>query len=364
MVVLTVNAGSSSVRLALFSADGERLERRASARQDGHPGRAEEAIAGLRRDCPGEVALVAHRVVHGGEMTRTSLVDAAVERAIEAAAPLAPLHNPTALAWIRACRGLLPAARAVVVFDTGFFAELPAVAASYALPPALVGRRRRLGFHGLAHRSMLAALRRCAPERAGRVISFQLGGGCSAAALRDGRPVDTSMGFTPLEGLVMGTRAGDLDPGLLLDLLRETGWSPARMQEALSDEAGLLGLAGTSDVAALLARTDPPAALALEVFSYRIKKYLGAYLAALGGCDAVIVGGGIGEHAAAVRSRAFGGLEGLGLRLDEAANQAASAPARISAGGSAIDAWVVPTDEETVLAEEALAVGKNAEPAR
>jgi acetate kinase len=356
-LVLTVNAGSSSVRLALFARSGGQPARRASARHEGHPRDAAQVIETLRRDCPEPIQLVAHRVVHGGvSLRRTCPIDTAVERAIAEASVLAPLHNPATLAWIDACRQLLPDARPVAVFDSGFFSTLPAAAATYALPQALRARAPRLGFHGLAHRSMAEALRRCAPTRTGRVITFQLGGGCSAAALRDGQPVDTSMGFTPLEGLVMGTRAGDLDPGLLVHLLADTGWAPAELKRVLAEEAGLVGLAGTSEVSALLARSDEAAAQALDVFCYRIKKYLGAYLAALGGCDAVAFGGGIGEHVPAVRARALAGLEGLGLRLDPAANDAARAPARITHPASAVEAWVVPTDEETVLAEEALAL--------
>jgi acetate kinase len=156
----------------------------------------------------------------------------------------------------------------------------------------------------------------------------------------------------------MGTRAGDLDPGLIFHLLGETGWSAAEMKRVLSEEAGLVGLAGTDDVSALLARSDDTAALAIEVFCHGIRKYFGAYLAALGGCDAIAFGGGIGEHVPAVRARALAGLEGLGLRLDLAANDAARAPARISHPTSAIEAWVVPTDEETILAEEAIADGE------
>jgi acetate kinase len=355
-VILTVNAGSSSVRLALFAEVGGKPERRASARYEGHPGEAARMIDELRRGCPGEITRVAHRVVHGGpDLGRTCPIDTAVEQAITAATPLAPLHNPAALGWVKACRKLLPGAVALAVFDSGFFSALPPVATRYALPATLGKSLRRLGFHGLAHRSMADALGRCAPGRTGRVITFQLGGGCSAAALRAGQPIDTSMGFTPLEGLVMGTRAGDIDAGLVLHLLAEGGRSPDQLRTLLDEQSGLLGLAGTDDVRVLTGRSDEAARLALDLFCYRIRKYLGAYLAALGGCDAVAFGGGIGEHAPAVRARALEGLEPLGLRLDQAANDAARAPARISHPASAIEIWVVPTDEETVLAEEALA---------
>jgi acetate kinase len=348
MIVLTVNAGSSSVRLGLFRGDTRLRGSRAEAGADP----AEQ----LRRLLDGEsgVARVAHRVVHGGAQRQTTcLLDDLVEREIERATSLAPLHNPATLAWVRLCRRLLPAATPFAVFDSGFFARLPEAASTYALPGALRARLglRRLGFHGLAHRSMWECLRTLSPARTERVISFQLGSGCSAAALRGGQPIDTSMGFTPFEGLVMATRAGDLDPGVLLLLARE-GLLDERL---LGEESGLAGLSGTSgSVTALLADGSPAAELALEVYAYRARKYFGAYLAALGGCDAVLIGGGVGEHAAELRPRMLGGLEALGLVLDPAANAATRPPARISAPGSRIEVWVVPTDEESVLAREAL----------
>jgi acetate kinase len=356
--ILTVNAGSSSIRLGLFTAgagDSAAVRVRTTHAASAVPDAATLAgfIAGASVD------VVVHRVVHGGPRLRaTCLLDDATTAEIERATPLAPLHNPAALAWARLGRQQLPGPPALAAFDTGFFATLPPVAATYALPAELRagGDLGRLGFHGFAHRSMWDALRALAPARAGRVISFQLGGGCSVAALRDGVPVDTSMGFTPTEGLVMATRSGDLDPGLVLHLLRDRGLDAAELDRILSERSGLAGLAdGRSDVRALLEAQDPAARLALDVYGYRARKYLGAYVAALGGCDAVLFGGGAGEHAPALRHRILAGLEVLGIELDDGANASARAPARITKAASRVDAWVVPTDEETVLAREALA---------
>jgi acetate kinase len=186
------------------------------------------------------------------------------------------------------------------------------------------------------------------------VVSFQLGSGCSAAALLDGKPVDTSMGFTPLEGLMMRTRPGDVDPGILLHLLLQQGVSAAELGRLLDERSGLAGVSGTSgDVRELLASDRPEAALAIDLFCYRARKYLGAFAAALGGCDAVLLGGGIAENAPLVRQRILSGLEALGLELDLKQNQEAGADGRISAEASRVEAWVLPTDEETVMAQEA-----------
>jgi acetate kinase len=344
-LVLTVNTGSSSVRLALFAPSP--LKQIDSRRIEGHDASALREFLGARSQT---VRAVSHRVVHGGPSTQPSLVDGAIERAIAEAAEMAPLHNPIALEWIRACRSALPSARQVAVFDTGFFAALPAHAARYAIPARLSERwgARRFGFHGLAHRSMLAAL-----GSARRVITLQLGSGCSAAAILDGRPVDTSMGYTPLEGLVMGTRAGDVDPGLVLHLMKREQLTPDAMSALLSDESGLAGLAGTTNMGELLARTDEAARLAVQIFCYRIRKYVGAYLAALGGCDALAFGGGIGEHFPAIRAEVLAGLDGLGFSLDADANANARPPARISTPASRA-IHVLPTDEESILAADAL----------
>lgn len=365
MIVLTVNTGSSSVRLAAFAPDGGSLSRRAS----GHfPGNGTDPVAMLRAFLKGHgieaVAAVAHRVVHGGaRLTAPCRIDAAVAAEIGRLAPLAPLHNPRALEWIRACRALFGAETAqVAVFDTAFYAALPKVAATYALPRALCARHgiRRYGFHGLAHQAMWRRWRELRPDlhAGGRVISLQLGAGCSITAIRDGQAVDTSMGFSPLEGLVMATRSGDVDPGLLLFLQRAEGLTPERMERLLNEEGGLLGLSGVSgDMRALLDADDAGARLAVDVYCYRARKYIGAYLAALGGADAILFGGGVGEHAPEVRVQILTGLDGLGIVLDADANRAAvGAESCISQRGSATGVWVVPVDEAMILAQAALAV--------
>jgi acetate kinase len=358
MTILTVNAGSSSVRLALFAVHAGRpvaIARQRLERDGSPPARQLRAFLSAHPQVPERVA---HRVVHGGpELTRSCLIDHACEAGIARAAALAPLHNPIALAWIAATRAALPHAIEVAAFDTAFFAALPEVAATYALPLELIRRYalRRYGFHGLAHEAMWRAHREAEPE-ARKVISFQLGGGASAAAILDGRPVDTSMGLTPMEGLVMATRSGDLDPGLVTFLGREAQMSPVDIERLLDDESGLLGLSGeSSDLRVLLASERPASRLAAQVYVQRARKYLGAYLAVLGGADAILFGGGVGEHLAEVRARILDGFAFCGLEIDPARNQAPE-PRRISADQSRISAWVVPVDEETRLAEEALAI--------
>lgn len=365
MTLLTVNAGSSSVRLAAFAheARGQRLL--ASHHGDAEPARVE----GVLREFIGQNGLadiraVAHRVVHGGSnLLRSRLIDAAVVREIERVSALAPLHNPPALAWLQACRALLGAAiPQVAVFDTAFYADLPEVARNYALPRGLRERHaiQRYGFHGIAHASMWRRWRELRPalQDGGRVISLQLGAGCSITAVRAGRAVDTSMGFSPLEGLVMATRSGDVDAGLLLYLQRVEGLSPERLEKLLNQESGLLGLSGLSgDMRALLESSEPTARLAVEVYGYRARKYVGAYLAALGGAEAILFGGGVGEHAAVMRETILAGMEWCGIALDVEKNRAAGGTeACISRDGSAIEVWVIPVDEAAILAQEARTV--------
>jgi acetate kinase len=359
-LILTVNAGSSSIRLALFASErGGGVARVRSMHEDTGGREAGAAAATILRFLDGAVpAVVAHRVVHGGpRLLATCRLDEATRAEIARMIPLAPLHNPAALTWAEAARQALPAATALAVFDTGFFAGLPAVAATYALPRDLRERwgLRRLGFHGLAHRSMWEAFRATGARPAARVISFQLGSGCSVAALREGVAVDTSMGFTPQEGLVMATRAGDIDPGMLLFLIEYGGVTAAELDRILSTRSGLAALGGGRDLRALLKAEDAEARLAVDVYCYRARKYLGAYLAVLGGCDAVLIGGGAGEHAPELRRRLMVGLEALGIELDDSANARVRAPGAISAPGSGVAVWVIPTDEEVVLAREALA---------
>ena len=365
MVVLTVNAGSSSLRLAAFSFDATGLRLRGEARYESDatdPG--ERLKVFMHQHAVPPPQLVAHRVVHGGaRLISSRKIDAAVEAEIARIAPLAPLHNPLALAWIRACRIVLGAdVPQVAVLDTAFYASLPEVATTYALPQALSARYelRRYGFHGLAHQAMCQRWQTLHPDIAGggRVISFQLGAGCSVTASERGIARDTSMGFSPLEGLMMATRSGDIDPGLVIYLQRVEGLSAEEVAQLLNHQSGLLGVSGISgDMRELLATDDPRARLAVALYCYRARKYLGAYLAVLGGADAILFGGGVGENAAAVRAAILDGFEWAGMRLDAVANLAVTGrEGCISAADSRIQAWVIPVDEAHILAQEALAV--------
>ena len=364
MSLLTVNVGSSSVRLGSYD-EHDRLvaEQHLEGQEEADAAALLQQFAQHPKVQP--IEAVCHRVVHGGErFTAACRIDAQVEQALVQLSELAPLHNPPALAWIRAARELLPQAPQVAVFDTAFFAALPPVARAYALPAPLVQRYRlrRYGFHGLAHRYLWQRWEHMRPPGAGgRVITLQLGSGCSAAAIRDGSPLDTSMGLSPLEGLVMATRSGDVDPGLLLYLQRQQGWDAAELEQCLSQRSGLLGVSGESaDARVLLASASAAAALALELFCYRVRKYIGAYLAVLGGADAILFGGGIGEHLPVLRARILQGLEWAGVVLDAARNEAAGGDdeMRIAAAHSRVDVRVVPVDESAILVSEARAVLK------
>lgn len=364
-VYLIVNAGSSSVRLSLFRAAAEGVELLREVRHE-HCAPVPAPLRTLLEEEGVEPALIAHRFVHGGRLSAPAFIDGAVRAEIERCAVLAPLHNPPALAWHEVSRTLFgPTLPQLAVFDTAFHADLPARAAIYPLPRAVTEKHglRRYGFHGLAHEAMWRAWcalhpeRSCGdvdPSRGGRIITLQLGAGCSAAAIDSGRSIDTSMGYTPLEGLMMATRGGDIDPGLLLQLQR-TGIDPDTLERMLTRESGLLGVSGVSgDFRALLASREPDAELAVEAFCYRVRKYIGAYIAVLGGVDGIVFGGGVGEHLPVVRRRILCGLDALGIELDERRNEEAVAvQARISADTSAVEVWVQPVDEARVIAEAA-----------
>jgi acetate kinase len=313
-----------------------------------------------------KIDAVAHRVVHGGrKLTNSCLIDESVEEEISRLSTLAPLHNPVALSWIRLCRDFLGKnVPQIAVFDTAFYASLPEVAATYALPRDLCQKYglRRYGFHGLAHQAMWKRWKQIHSElkEGGRIITLQLGAGCSATAIDGGRPRDTSMGFSPLEGLVMATRAGDLDPSLLIYLQREHGWTPDEIEDMLNRASGLLGVSQvSSDMRVLLEMDSSEAQLAVALYCYRVRKYIGAYLAVLGGADAILFGGGVGENSASVREAILQGMEWCGIELDTQANAATKAyERRITTINSAIEVWVVLVDESTLLAEEAVSVMK------
>lgn len=373
MNVLVVNAGSTSLKIALVkAADGGRHGEWSVGRIGGEgPADHAAALATLLPELAGlPVHAVAHRVVHGGErFVQPVQITDAVEAEIEALTPLAPLHNPVNLQGIRAARAALPDVPHVAVFDTAFHATLPRRAQTYALPSALAERHglRRYGFHGPSHRHVAdqAAAYLGAETSALRLITLHLGGGCSACAIEYGRSIETSMGMTPLEGLVMGTRSGDVDPGVLLTLMRQEGLDADGVDRVLNRESGLVGLSGVGgDMRDILARAsdgDAACQAAMQVFSHRVRKYVGSYAAVLGGVDAIVFTAGIGENAAEVRHRIAQRLEFLGARLDEDRNRAAAVSleqpvAEISMAHSRCKLLVVKTDEAWSIAKDAAAV--------
>ena len=312
-----------------------------------------------------DLAAVGHRVGHGGDLfAEPVVVDDHLLDTVEDLVPLAPLHNPANLEGLRVALRLFPDVPQVAVFDTAFHQTMPEHAYTYAVPVAWreKHRIRRYGFHGTSY----AFVSRRAADLLGRpvedtnLVVLHLGNGASAAAIRGGRSVDTSMGLTPLEGLVMGTRSGDLDPAIHGHLHRELGWSLEEIDRALYRESGLLGLAGANDFREVTERRaagDEAASLAFDVYAYRVRKYVGAYYAALGELHAVVFTGGVGQHSAVLRAAALDGLSRLGIVLDAQRNEARSSDARlVSADGSDVAVLVVPTDEEWEIARQALEV--------
>jgi acetate kinase len=305
---------------------------------------------------------VGHRVVHGGDQFVTAVrVDGAVIAALESLSDIAPLHNPVALSGIRAARKILGESMPMVAaFDTSFHHRIPAHAALYAIPRDLAQKHkiRRYGFHGLAHQYDVVRYAEVVGKRTEDInaVTFHLGNGCSASAIRHGQSIDTSMGFTPLEGLIMGTRSGDLDPALVSFLARKESVDAAEIEDWLNQRSGLVGLSGiSSDMRELTAAYEkqPRARLAVDAFCYRARKYLGAYLAALGGAEAVIFSGGIGENSSSVRAKICSEMEWCGLRLDSAANEAVRAKDEIiSSAASSLKVAVIHTDEEMIIARE------------
>jgi acetate kinase len=353
MKVLVVNAGSSSLKLSLLDPAGQVVAATEVEHWDSDqpPRELTAFINGL----PG-VDAIGHRVVHGGPtLTGPAVLDAAVRRAIEAAAELAPLHQPRALGGIDTVSALLPGVPAVACFDTAFHATMPAAAATYALPAAWRERYglRRYGFHGLSHAyaaRRAAHLLGAAPGEL-RIVSCHLGAGASLTAVQGGRSVDTTMGFTPLEGLVMATRAGNVDPGLVVWLLGEGRLSLEEVSAGLERRSGLAGLAGQPDMRTVISAADagdPAAVLALDVYLHRLRQLIAGMAAALDGLDAVVFTGGIGEHSPLIRSRAVPGF--LGAAVDPERNAAAHGDADISAPGAAAATLVVTAREDIEIA--------------
>jgi acetate kinase len=339
-----------------------------------HAAAVKAVLAALRDDGADldGLAAVGHRVVHGGDrFTAPTLVDDGVLDAVEDLSVLAPLHNPGNVAGIRALRAALPDVAHVAVFDTAFHATMPPRASTYAVPRSWREEHgvRRYGFHGTSHAyvSRETARRLDRPLDATNTIVLHLGNGASACAVAGGRSIDTTMGLTPLAGLVMGTRSGDVDPAVFAHLGRVAGLDVEDVDRALTRESGLLGLAGSGDVRDVVAAAqagDEAAVLALDVYCYRIRTTVGAYAAALGRLDAVTFTAGVGEHSALVRSRSLDGLDPLGITVDPTRNGTEHEPGpvradgRISPDGAPVAVLVVPTDEEGEIARQALAVAR------
>ena len=379
--ILIINAGSSSIKFSVFDTAADRsLGAGAHGQVSGigstprievadAPGRElfdqpaaitdhQGAIAAIQDWFAAHIgdearfAGIGHRIVHGG-MTYSEpvLIDDVVIAALEALVPLAPLHQPHHIAAIRAFKAASPNVPQVACFDTAFHRVQPPLAQQFALPREITAKGvRRYGFHGLSYEYIVSALPQFAPACSrGKLVVAHLGNGASLCAIEDGRSIATTMGFTPVDGLMMGTRTGVLDPGVILFLLQHEGMDAAAIETLIYERSGLIGVSGeSSDMSNLLASSSPAAREAVDLFTYRIRRELGSLAAALGGLDALVFTGGIGEHAAEIRARVCGDAHWLGVRLDEPAN-AGGGPC-ISVPGSPVSAWVVPTDENLMVA--------------
>ncbi len=372
MRILVVNAGSSSLKLSVLEGDRVAL----SETLDAPRGRLDEDAVGHVVERAGSLDAVGHRIVHGGtEFLQATPIDERVVARLRALTDLAPLHQPKSLRGLELVGRLLPDVPAVACFDTAFHARLPAAAATYAVPAAWRKRwgLRRFGFHGLSH----AYVSRRAAEMAGgsgeiasardgdardagpRIVTCHLGAGASLAAVKDGASVDTTMGFTPLEGLVMATRSGSVDPGLVLWLEEHTGMPPSELASALEHRSGLLALAGSPDMRVVLEaerRGDAEARLALDVYAHRLRAGIAAMAAAMEGIDVLAFTGGIGERSPVVRERAAAGLSFLGVELDPAANAGAEPDREIGAPTSRVRSFVIEAREDLEIAREVRAV--------
>ncbi|MCK6550578.1 acetate kinase [Myxococcota bacterium] len=396
MKILVLNCGSSSIKYQVFALPEGTVIAKGLVQKLGEPGASirqssgrgdvtvtevmPDHTAGLKKALEllttgdgaplasvRDLGAIGHRVVHGGErFTETVLVDDEVLAEIERHNELAPLHNPPNLVGIRIAREVLPGVPNVAVFDTAFHQTMPKTAYLYAIPQSLYreAQIRRYGFHGTSHRYVAARTAELLgkPASETNLITCHLGNGTSICAIEGGRSVDTSMGLTPLEGLVMGTRAGDFDPAIIFHLERVRKMDTKALDDLFNKKSGLLGVSGKSnDVRELLAlreKGDADAALAIELFTYRLKKYIGAYLAVLDGrCDAVVFTAGIGENSPVIREESVRGLERLGVALDRDKNASViGREANVSASGSATQILVVPTNEEKLIAMDTYAL--------
>ncbi|MGB9858030.1 MAG: acetate/propionate family kinase [Dictyoglomaceae bacterium] len=395
MKILVLNCGSSSVKYQIFNMENEEVLARGLAERIGLEGsrvvhqklnndkriidvelpnhkRAIEVILNLLVDREkgvlkslNELDAVGHRVVHGGEkFVESAYIDEESYNAIKECEKLAPLHNPYNLQGIDACKTLIPHVPQVAVFDTSFHQSMPKEAYIYGVPYEWYEkyRIRRYGFHGTSHWyvSKRAAELIGKPYEELKIISCHLGNGASIAAVKNGESVDTSMGYTPLEGLVMGTRCGDIDPAIPLILMEKEGYTWKDMDNILNKKSGVLGISGVSsdfrDLEEEAEKGNPRAKLALDIYVYRIKKYIGAYYAILGGLDALVFTAGIGERSPVVRRMVCTGLEHLGIKIDLQANEVKGEERKISTPDSKVQVWVIPTNEELMIARETLRI--------
>lgn len=384
--VLALNAGSATLKFALYAAEGLRIQARGLVDRWGGAGQrlavsgeqaldaplpdGREAAVRFLFDWIGEtwprarLTAIGHRIVHGGAGHDGPVaVTPDVVRGLEALSPLAPLHQPDGLTGLRLAQLARPEALQVASFDTAFHRTMPPVATRFALPREYEAQGvRRYGFHGLSYAHVAERLRDVAPDlAAGRVIVAHLGGGASLCAMQAGRSVDTTMGFSALDGLVMNTRCGAIDPGVLLHLLQAQAMTPEDLSDLLYRRSGLLGVSDVSgDMRALLASPEPAAAEALELYVYRILRETGALASVMGGLDGLVFTAGVGENSAEVRQAVCAGLGWLGVRLDRSDGAGERRIGRIGVHGGV---WVIPTDEERVIAREALAIADAAGPA-
>ncbi|MDD4617466.1 MAG: acetate kinase [Alphaproteobacteria bacterium] len=394
MMVLVINCGSSSIKYQLFDMTNESALAKGLVDRIGmgkssltHIPAHRDAVTrtadihnhsvGIRMvldalvdkeigviDGLDKIAAVGHRVLHGGmKFSDSVLITPEVMAAVEECVELGPLHNPANILGINACAELMPGVPQVAVFDTGFHQTMPPYAFLYGLPYEAFEKYgvRRYGFHGTSHRYIAQrAIQMMGGRKDLRIITCHLGNGASVAAIKNGQCVDTSMGLTPLEGLMMGTRCGDLDPAIVPFLMKKTGMTPDQFDTYMNKKSGLLGLSGVSndvrDIEEAALGGNDRANLALEVYCYRVRKYIGSYAAAMGGVDVIVFTAGLGENSISMRSRICHGLEFLGTILDSDKNQTRGKEQEISADGSVVKIFVIPTNEELVIARDSVEI--------
>ncbi|CCU79496.1 Acetate kinase [Halanaerobium saccharolyticum subsp. saccharolyticum DSM 6643] len=397
MKILVINSGSSSLKYQLFNMETENVLAKGLIQRIGidgsyleyESGEGEEIV--IEKDIPNhkvgiellietliskkhgvlanmdEIEAVGHRIVHGGEaFAESTIIDDQAIKKLEDVADLAPLHNPPNIMGIKVCQELMPDKPQVGVFDTAFHQSMPEKAYIYALPYEYYEKYgvRRYGFHGTSHGYVAKRAAKMMDQDLSelKIITCHLGNGASVAAVKNGKSVDTSMGLTPLEGLVMGTRCGDIDPAIIPFLLEKEDMTPSEIDNILNKESGLLGVSGVSsdsrDVEDAAAEGNHQAEIALELFDYRVKKYIGAYTAAMGGVDAIVFTAGIGENSIDTRANILSGLEYLGVELDKEANDCRGKEVLISTDDSKVKAMIVPTNEELVIAKDTMELVK------